>query len=68
LNPIESFKITSNLYNKTEKVKNIDDLKEPGWQYLFPAKVVSFDPRSNKKRRHHVFESSLQKAVRKGGR
>jgi len=34
------------------------------WQYLFPAKKISTDPRSGKKRRHHVLESGLQKAVK----
>ncbi len=35
------------------------------WQYLFPAKNLSIDPRSNNvKRRHHVMESGLQKAVK----
>ena len=46
----------------SEKYKNAS--KEPGWQYLFPAKYLSYDPRSNKKRRHHIMESSLQKAVK----
>lgn len=34
------------------------------WQYLFPAKNLSVDPRSGVKRRHHVMESGLQKAVK----
>lgn len=34
-----------------------------GWQYLFPSKVKSKDPRSGKIRRHHLDKSSLQKAV-----
>ncbi len=38
--------------------------REFGWQYLFPAKKVSEDPRSGVIRRHHVLESGLQKAVR----
>jgi integron integrase len=37
---------------------------EMGWQYVFPAKNRSIDPRSGKKRRHHVKESGLQKAVK----
>ncbi len=37
---------------------------EWGWQYVFPAKTVSTDPRSKVRRRHHVHESSLQKAVK----
>ncbi len=35
-----------------------------GWQYVFPDKKLSIDPRSGKKRRHHVHESLLQKAVK----
>lgn len=38
--------------------------KEFGWQYVFPAKKMSTDPRSGKIRRHHVLESGLQKAVK----
>jgi integron integrase len=33
------------------------------WQYVFPANGLSVDPRSGTKRRHHVHENSLQKAV-----
>ena len=38
--------------------------REVGWQYVFPAKNRSVDPRSRKTRRHHVLESGLQKAVK----
>jgi integron integrase len=34
-----------------------------GWQYLFPSKVRSTDPRSGKVMRHHVYITVLQKAV-----
>jgi integron integrase len=34
------------------------------WQYVFPSKTRSVDPRSGKERRHHVLESGLQKAVK----
>lgn len=37
---------------------------ETSWQYVFPAKNRSIDPRSGKERRHHVLESGLQKAVK----
>lgn len=37
---------------------------ETPWQYLFPSKNRSIDPRSGKERRHHVLESGLQKAVK----
>jgi len=33
------------------------------WQYLFPSKVLSADPRSRKIMRHHINKSVLQKAV-----
>jgi len=38
--------------------------KETGWQYIFPSKKLSKDPRSGKTMRHHVMESGLQKAVK----
>lgn len=39
---------------------------ETGWQYVFPSRSRSKDPRSGKERRHHVLESGLQKAVKAG--
>jgi integron integrase len=38
------------------------------WQYVFPAKRLSIDPRSGAVRRHHVHESSLQKAIQVAAR
>jgi integron integrase len=38
--------------------------REFRWQYLFPSKYLSSDPRSGRMRRHHVLESGLQKAVK----
>ncbi len=38
---------------------------ESGWQYVFPASVRSVDPRDGVERRHHLDESSLQRAVKK---
>jgi len=38
--------------------------REFRWQYVFPAKSLSHDPRSHALRRHHVLESGLQKAVK----
>lgn len=35
------------------------------WQYAFPATAISRDPRSDAKRRHHLDESTTQKAVRR---
>ena len=34
------------------------------WQYVFPARLRSIDPRSGVERRHHLDEKSLQRAVR----
>jgi integron integrase len=34
------------------------------WQYVFPSKTLSTDPRTGTLRRHHVLESGLQKAVK----
>jgi len=45
------------------KYKNAS--KEFAWQYVFPAKKQSIDPRSGIERRHHVLESGLQKAVKR---
>lgn len=39
--------------------------KQAGWQYVFPAKKRSIDPRSGREMRHHVLESGLQKAVKR---
>jgi integrase len=38
---------------------------EWGWQYVFPARSLPVDPRSGKRRRHHMDEKALQRAVRK---
>ncbi|MCG3171459.1 MAG: Tyrosine recombinase XerD [Pseudomonadales bacterium] len=34
------------------------------WQYVFPATRIGTDPRSGAQRRHHVDESSVQRAMR----
>ncbi|HBX69094.1 MAG TPA: integron integrase [Chloroflexi bacterium] len=34
------------------------------WQYVFPAKSASIDPRSGLKRRHHIGETGLQRAIK----
>lgn len=41
---------------------------ELGWQYVFPAGKLSRDPRSGIIRRHHLFETSVQKAVKQAAR
>jgi len=38
------------------------------WQYIFPARSLSVDPRSGVRRRHHLGESGPQRAVRKAAR
>ncbi|NQV23547.1 MAG: integron integrase [Rhodopirellula sp.] len=38
---------------------------EPYWQYVFPATKLSVDPRSRVVRRHHLGESTIQKAVKR---
>jgi integron integrase len=41
------------------------DRRETGWQWVFPARKRSPDPRSGREMRHHVLESGLQKAVKR---
>ncbi|MFZ2724714.1 MAG: integron integrase [Methylococcaceae bacterium] len=38
--------------------------KEWGWQYVFPAHQLSIDPRSQIKRRHHLDEKGIQRAMK----
>lgn len=35
------------------------------WQYVFPAAKLSVDPRSGVKRRHHMYEDSVQRQMKK---
>ena len=44
--------------------KSHNAAKEWGWQYVFPSDRLSTDPRTGIKRRHHVDESNLQRAVK----
>lgn len=39
-----------------------------GWQYVFPSVVRSVDPRSGVERRHHIYEASVQRAVREAAK
>lgn len=41
---------------------------EWGWQYVFPSRNLSTDPRSGKARRHHVDEKGIQRAVKQAVR
>jgi integron integrase len=42
--------------------------REWGWQYVFPASKLSTDPRSGAIRKHHLYETSVQKAVSKAAK
>ncbi len=45
-------------------VKYPNEAKAWDWQYVFPSPVRSVDPRTGKERRHHLYEASVQRAVR----
>jgi integron integrase len=53
-------------YALERKYKNAD--KDWIWQYLFPASEISPDPRTQIIRRHHLSESTVQKAVSEAAR
>jgi hypothetical protein len=38
--------------------------REWGWQYVFPARDLSTDPRSGIVRRHHLDEATINKAIK----
>lgn len=38
------------------------------WQFVFPSAVRSTDPRSGVERRHHLYEASVQRAVREAAK
>jgi len=42
--------------------------REWGWQYIFPSRNLSVDPRSGKTRRHHLDEKGVQRAVKQAVR
>ena len=42
--------------------------REWGWQYVFPAANLSIDPRAKVKRRHHVDEKGIQRAMKQAVR
>lgn len=42
--------------------------REWGWQYVFPSKNRSVDPRSGAVRRHHVQDQAIQRAIRQAVR
>jgi integron integrase len=49
-------------YALARKYRNAD--KSWSWQYVFPAKTISVDPRSGEKRRHHIHETVIRKAIK----
>lgn len=38
--------------------------REWGWQYVFPARTLSTDPRTGQMRRHHLDEATINKAIK----
>ena len=48
------------------KYPNAD--KEWGWQYVFPSEHLSVDPEDGVLRRHHLYETVLQKAIKEAVR
>jgi integron integrase len=53
-------------YALEQKYNNAD--KEWTWQYVFPAASLSEDPQTKVTRRHHLDESTIQKAVKEAAR
>ncbi len=47
----------------SKKYPNAD--KDLGWQYVFPSRNIAVDPRSKIKRRHHVDQSVINKAIKR---
>jgi integron integrase len=50
-------------YALAGKYTNAD--REWCWQYVFPARHRSVDPRTGREQRHHIAETALQKAVKR---
>ena len=55
------------LYGLLEK-KYKNAAKELIWQWFFPARSLTLVPETNERRRYHIHETALQKALRKGVR
>lgn len=49
-------------------VKYPNAAKAWGWQFIFPSPVRSVDPRSGVEQRHHIYETSVQRAVREASK
>jgi len=50
-------------YALAKKYPNAD--KALGWQYVFPSRNLAIDPRSALKRRHHIDQSLVNKAIKR---
>jgi integron integrase len=50
-------------HNLSKKFKSCS--KDIKWQYMFPASLISFDKRENIKRRHHIHEININRAIKK---
>jgi site-specific recombinase XerC len=50
------------------RVKYPNAEREWIWQYVFPSKSISVDPETHLRRRHHVNEMSMQRAVKAAAR
>jgi len=50
------------------RVKYPNAEREWIWQYVFPSKTISVDPETKLRRRHHVNEMSIQRAVKAAAR
>jgi len=50
-------------HNLAKKYPNAS--KDIKWQYLFPAKSISFDKREGVQRRHHIHEININRAIKK---
>lgn len=58
----EGFGMVEMPHALARKYPNSD--KEFRWQYLFPMKTISTDPRSGIRRRHHVLEMTLSRNIK----
>ena len=50
------------------RVKFPNAAREWVWQYVFPAKSISVDPETRLRRRHHLDEMGIQRAVKAAAR
>jgi len=76
--PLRKHTLTVKLIHQTDLKQGLGEVHLPyalarkysgaarqwGWQYLFPAREITKDPRTNKLRRHHIHESKVQRAVK----